>query len=230
MIGFYNYTELLTYLSLISASTGIALSFMGQGHPFIGMICLLFCAFCDSFDGKVARLKKDRTDIECKFGIQIDSLSDVIAFGVLPASIGMSLLFKSEYMYAAGGKWYQLVFTVAGFAIMAFFVLAALIRLAYFNVTEEERQKTESGPRKYYVGLPVTLSAIIMPIPFAVQMIVGALANVDITYVYFIVMLGVAFAFISKFHLKKPDLKMLVGMVIFGSVELAALILAFVLQ
>lgn len=230
MIGFYNYSELLTYLSLISASTGIAISFMGEGHPFIGMFFLLFCALCDSFDGRVARMKKDRTETECKFGIQIDSLSDIIAFGVLPACIGASLLFKSEYMYSAGGKWWQLVLTVAGFVIIAFFILAALIRLAYFNVTEEERQKTESGARKYYLGLPVTLGALLIPIPFTVQMIVSALTGLDLTYIYFIALLGIAVAFISKFHLRKPDLKILIGMIIFGTVELAALIVAFTLQ
>ena len=43
------------------------------------------------FDGKVARTKKDRTECEKKFGIQIDSLCDAICFGVLPVVIGYSV-------------------------------------------------------------------------------------------------------------------------------------------
>ena len=87
MIGFYDYTMLLTFCSLVSASTGIVISLLGQAHPFIGMFFLLFSGLCDAFDGKVARLKKNRTETECKFGIQIDSLSDVVAFGILPTTV-----------------------------------------------------------------------------------------------------------------------------------------------
>ncbi len=227
MIGFYNYTVLLTYISLMSASVGIAISFKS---PALGMFFLLFCALCDSFDGKIARLKKDRSETECKFGIQIDSLSDIVAFGVLPTCIGGGLLFKSKYMYFAGGRLYQLLFTVVGFAIMAFFVLAALIRLAYFNVTEEERQKNEGGARKYYLGLPVTLGALIMPIPFAFLTILGKFLNYDLTYIYFIAMILVAVAFISKFHLRKPTAKLLFAMIVFGCFELVALIVAFFIK
>ncbi len=229
MIGFYNYTVILTYLSLVFASTGIAFSFMESGHPFLGVICLLLCALCDSFDGKVARTKKDRTVSECKFGIQIDSLSDIIAFGVLPSCIGMSMLFRSEYMYKTGGEWWHLVFTVLALVICAAFTLAALIRLAYYNVTEEERQEEEEGVRKYYLGLPVTLGALMIPIPFALQMIVSKLTNVDITYVYFAVMLMIAIAFISKFKLGKPGKWKMTFMIIMGSLEIVALVAAALL-
>ena len=92
MIGFYDYTVILTYLSLLSGTTGIMLCLNGVGHPYLGMFFLLFSGLCDTFDGKVARSKKNRTEQMKKFGIQIDSLSDLVAFGVLPACIGISLL------------------------------------------------------------------------------------------------------------------------------------------
>ena len=87
MIGFYDYTVILTYLSILSGTTGIILCLNGIGHPYLGMFFLLFSGLCDTFDGKVARTKKNRTEKMKKFGIQIDSLSDLIAFGVLPACI-----------------------------------------------------------------------------------------------------------------------------------------------
>ena len=100
MIGFYDYTVVLTYLSLLSAGAGIVISLSGGGHPYIGCFCLLFCGLCDAFDGKVARTKQGRTRIEQNFGIQIDSLSDIVAFGVLPACIGAAVLRTSPQLQA----------------------------------------------------------------------------------------------------------------------------------
>ena len=92
MIGFYDYTVILTYFSLLSATSGIVVALSGGGHPYYGCLFLLFCGLCDAFDGKVARTKKGRTKMEKDFGIQIDSLSDLVAFGVLPACIGAALI------------------------------------------------------------------------------------------------------------------------------------------
>ena len=123
MIGFYDYTVILTYMSLASAVSGMACAY--SGHPIWATLCLLFCGLCDMFDGKVARTKKNRSDEEKAFGIQIDSLSDIVAFGVLPAVIAVTV---------TGCTWY-----ICAAAVV--YVLAGLIRLAYFNVTEEEMQK-----------------------------------------------------------------------------------------
>ena len=102
MIGIYDYTVILTYLSLLSAGTGIVVSLSGHGHPYWGIFFLLLCGLFDAFDGKVARTKANRTDMEKNFGIQIDSLADVIAFGVLPATIGIALLRNSTVLNDAG--------------------------------------------------------------------------------------------------------------------------------
>ena len=145
MIGFYDYTVVLTYFSLLSAMTGIIVSLSGSGHPYYGCLFLLFCGLFDAFDGKVARTKKGRTKMEMDFGIQIDSLSDLVAFGVLPACIGAALIRVSPYLTRvlegmtvrweiASGKFLL-------HACLVLYVLAALIRLAYYNVTEEERQQ-----------------------------------------------------------------------------------------
>ena len=52
------------------------------------VLCLVLSGICDAFDGIVARSKKDRTEEEKAFGIQLDSLCDVIAFGFFPAFFG----------------------------------------------------------------------------------------------------------------------------------------------
>ena len=70
MIGVYDYTVILTYLSLLSGASGIIVCLKGIGHPYLGMFFLLFSGLCDTFDGKVARSKKNRTEREKRFGIQ----------------------------------------------------------------------------------------------------------------------------------------------------------------
>ena len=91
MIGIWDYTVILTYGSLLSAVMGILVSLSGHGHPYFGVLFLLLCGLFDTFDGRVARSKKNRTKKEKDFGVQIDSLSDLVAFGVLPVCIGMGL-------------------------------------------------------------------------------------------------------------------------------------------
>ena len=73
MIGFYDYTVLLTYLGFASGVIGIYFSVLG--NPFAAIICLMFSGLCDMFDGKVARTKKRRTVEERNFGVQLDSLN-----------------------------------------------------------------------------------------------------------------------------------------------------------
>ena len=228
MIGFYDYTMLLTFCSLVSASTGIVISLLGNAHPFIGMFFLLFSGLCDAFDGKVARMKKDRTETENKFGIQLDSLSDVVAFGILPTCIGAALVHRSD-IFEFGKFGWGLVFSIICYTIMGLYALTAMIRLAYFNVTEEERQKVETGTRKYYLGLPVTSASLIFPAVLLVQFICDKFFNVDITFVYFAVMLITAIAFVTKFQLKKPGIRTIFAMVGIGIVEAAVMIVAYLL-
>lgn len=201
MLGFYNYTVILTYLSLVSSIIGISFTF--NNHIFGAIMCLMLSGFFDMFDGKVAKTRK-RTVEEKKFGIQIDSLCDLIAFGVLPSCIGYSLGLK---------KWW-------GIAIMIIFTLAALIRLAYFNVLEEERQKKTSETRKEYLGLPVTSVALILPIVYALK----SLFTAKFHLFYGMMLLIISFLFIYKFKVKKPSLKGMIIMTIFGVIEIAVLI------
>ena len=60
MIGYYDYTVILTYVSLLCTSVGIFQAIEGQFT--IAVICLALSGLCDMFDGKVARSKKNRTD------------------------------------------------------------------------------------------------------------------------------------------------------------------------
>lgn len=204
MIGYYNYTVILTYLSLISASFGTHLAF--RGEPVGALICLLLCGAFDSFDGMVARTKKGRTEEEKKFGIQIDSLVDMFSFGIFPAIIGYT-------MGLNGWLW---------FAIFALYAICAVSRLGYFNVAEEMRQKETTEKRKYYQGLPVTSSSLIFP---AVYLLKAAVGLGTMQGIYGIMMLVVALAFVIDFKVIKPGLKGILAMGVVGVFIFIGLIL-----
>lgn len=218
MLGFYDYTVILTYCSVISAVAGIIISLSGNGHPYIGVMFLMICGLCDTFDGRVARSKKNRTEKEKAFGVQIDSLSDLVAFGVLPVCIGMALYRRDIFeMLHDGIRSTPLSHIPYPIIILtsAIFVLCALIRLAYFNITAEETQSDALGDHKYYYGLPVTSTALIFP----TLMLLKYCLCINISLVYYIVLIIVAILFVAKFKLKKPGNKMIYVMILIGAIE-----------
>jgi len=193
MIGFYNYTVILTYVSLLISVQGIY--FAADGNLLYAMFCLLASGVCDMFDGMIARTRKNSTEEEKRFGIQIDSLCDVICFGVLPAVVGVK---------AVMGGGVNPVLQVITYILAGAFVVCALIRLAYFNVTEETRQATEGGHRKAYQGVPVTTVAMVFPMIYAVAPMINAVLPALTPWVY-PAFLGIcATAFILPVRVPKP--------------------------
>ena len=185
-IGVYDYTVLLTYLSLISSVFGMIQAL--NGNFTTAIFCLAFSGVCDAFDGRVARTKKNRTEDEKNFGIQLDSLCDVICFGLFPAMIC--------YLLGLNG--------IIGCTIISFYCLCAVIRLAFFNVMETNRQKTEDGCAKIYRGLPVTTISVILPLSFWMQFLIPA--SVFPVLLHFVLLIT-GFLFILDFKLRKPGLK-----------------------
>ena len=208
MIGFYNYTVILTYISLVISSVGIG--FAVTGNPFSAMLCLMASGVCDMFDGMIARTRKKSTEEEKRFGIQLDSLCDIVCFGVLPAAVGIAL---------AEGQ--STLLRVVSWGFGALFILGALIRLAYFNVTEETRQATEGGRRTHYMGVPVTTSAMIFPLVFALSLLLPAPLSL---WIYPAFILITALAFITPVKIPKSHGK---GLVVMGLIGLAEAALMF---
>ena len=197
MIGVYDYTVFATYAALVLGMSGIF--FAMDGNAFAATVCLMAAGFLDAFDGRIARTKKNRTELEKSFGIQLDSLNDLICFGVLPAAIGAS--------YGVRSVWYL--------AILIFFALAALIRLAYFNVTAE-MQEDKGAVRKYYLGVPVTTGALAVPLFWLIP---RALALTECYwYVGGLLVLGILF--ITPVKVKKAGLSGILAMTAVGLLEL----------
>lgn len=203
MIGYYNYTVIATYLGLFAAVFGIAN--VVQDELFMGIVCVIFAGLFDMFDGKIARMRRSTED-ERAFGIQLDSLTDLVAFGVLPAAIGYGLNGRAEWFIVP----------------MFFYVLTALIRLAYFNVSEYNRQQETSDVRHFYEGLPVTTAALIFPLVWCFKPLFASGGAFGLFYTA--VMVLTAVLFITPFKLKKPNLKGLLLFMVLGAVLFGVLI------
>ena len=179
MIGMWNKSVILTYIGMCFAVTGMMIAIGGYGINF-SFICFMVAGVCDLFDGAVAR-KCKRTEEEKAFGIQLDSLVDVIDFIALPITI-----------FAACGmtSLYQIVVYIV-------YAICAVARLGYFNVVTADENKAI----KYYTGLPVTYSALIFPVVYLVHSFMDA--NVFEIF-YTITILIVAALYVFKVKVIKP--------------------------
>lgn len=217
-IGYYDYTVVLTYLGFIISLCGIMQAINGQYLN--AVLCLMVTGICDMFDGAVAATKKNRTHQEKRFGIQIDSLSDLVSFGVFPALL----------VYEMSGK------ALAVGLVSIVYALCALIRLAYYNVLEEERQdritehlkemadqsmetQVMEEEKKVYVGLPVTFIAITLPAVYFFY---------DDNIMHANLWLGgllaiMAVAFVTPVKIQKPKVMGKIVLLILGVLEIIAM-------
>jgi CDP-diacylglycerol--serine O-phosphatidyltransferase len=137
---------ILPNLFTLSATfCGFAAIWLGSqaesGAQFYAAASLIaFAVFLDGFDGRVARM----VNAETKMGVQLDSLSDFLTFGVAPATLA----------YAWGLK----PFGVVGLLVAFVFAAGAMLRLARFNVEAEEVGGT--GPSRYFRGLPAPMAGM----------------------------------------------------------------------
>ncbi len=185
-IGFYDYTVILTYLSLVSAVLGMICA--GKDNFSSAILCLMASGVFDMFDGRVARSKKNRTADEKAFGIQLDSLVDVVSFGVFPGYL----------CYCMG------VDTLIGIAVICCYCICAVIRLAFFNVMEAKRQQVEDGCNQFYRGLPVTTISMIFP---GVYLLRNSLPSGAYPVVLVCMLAVVAFLFILDIPIRKLGAK-----------------------
>lgn len=131
--------NLFTVSSIFCGVYSITLS---AGEPtgdnfYRAAVAIFFGSFFDAFDGRVARLTRTQSD----FGVELDSLADVISFGVAPAIL--------VYKWALTGM------GISGIVISSIYAACGAIRLARFNVLAH----SESGTQRYFVGLPIPLAA-----------------------------------------------------------------------
>ena len=120
-------------------------------------LAIFFAIFFDAFDGRVARMTKTQSD----FGVQLDSLADVMSFGAAPGLL----------VY----KWALWPLGFLGFFLSFAFAACGALRLARFNVLA---QRGDKGSSRFFVGLPIPLAAgAIVALVIAHHRVVGGITD-----------------------------------------------------
>jgi len=148
MLRSYTPADLLTIgnASCGTISIFLCLDYLATANPrfvWIAFVLLPCALVCDVLDGYVARLDRQRQSL---LGADLDSLADVISFGVAPAVLGFTLGLR--------GGWDMLCLT--------YFVVCGVSRLARFNVTAAALSDSETGKVKYFEGTPIPTSIVIV--------------------------------------------------------------------
>ncbi|SFA95212.1 MULTISPECIES: CDP-diacylglycerol--serine O-phosphatidyltransferase [unclassified Bacillus (in: firmicutes)] len=140
-----------------------------NGNLKLSLLLIFIAAFADRFDGMTARKLK----IESSLGKQLDSMSDIISFGVAPA-----LLLYQGILHQLGAL---------GSFITISYIACGAFRLARFNIMED---------KGYFVGLPITVAGCLATLSFLLEPFLSL-------YFYIFYMMILSFLMISPFKLKK---------------------------
>jgi CDP-diacylglycerol--serine O-phosphatidyltransferase len=136
--------NLVTVLSIGVGLTGVRFAFEGRFETAVTMV--LVAAFLDGIDGRLARLMKATS----KFGAQMDSLADIVNFGVAPALVLYAFLLDR-----VGSP---------GWVAALLFAIGCGLRLARFNVLDEDLDRPP-WQGEYFVGVPAPAGAIVVMFP-----------------------------------------------------------------
>ncbi len=135
------FLELPDYVTLLGAIFSILSMLCSINHLFsTASILLILSAFCDYFDGKIARaIKRKHT----QFGEALDNVVDSVSFAIAPIIFGYSLGLRSPF----------------SIAVLLIFASACFLRLARFNCIKA---------KGFYIGMPVTYNNLIFPLSYLI--------------------------------------------------------------
>ncbi len=197
--------NMITLSSIFCGFDSIRMSATATGDDdyYRASLLLVYALFFDMLDGRVARLTKTQS----AFGLQIDSLADVISFGVAPALL----------VY----KWSLYQRTTLGLVVAFVFAAAGAVRLARFNVLSMGESGQPTKPGKYIVGLPVPGAAgILISLVVANHAIGGELAGPKYVLPMMVLTGFLAFLMVSTIRFRSfKDLRLnarTVGLVLFA--------------
>lgn len=141
-LGKLNLSNALTLFSLFFGAVGVGFSFIGESQYTVVSLIIASIGYMFSYRFQIMF---EREDADISFGIELDAFSKSVVFALLPASLLISLSFGS-------------VFSVI---VSSLYILAVIIRLAYFNQAIDFQEETKEGTTR---GLPLEASSLIIPI------------------------------------------------------------------
>ncbi len=169
--------NLITVLAICAGLSGIRLAFENRFETAVVMV--LIAAFLDGIDGRVARMLKATS----KFGAQMDSLADIVNFGVAPA------LVLYAYILDLGGS--------PGWIAALLFAIACGLRLARFNVLDEDLTRP-AWQGEYFVGVPAPAGAVVVLLPVYLMFIGAIEPNRTVALASAVYAVAIAFLLVSR--------------------------------
>ncbi|MCL6706875.1 phosphatidylcholine/phosphatidylserine synthase [Pseudomonas sp. R2.Fl] len=136
--------NLITVVAICAGLTGIRLAFENRYE--LAVVMVLAAAFLDGIDGRIARMMRATS----KFGAQMDSLADIVNFGVAPALVLYVFILDQARSL--------------GWIAALIYAIAAGLRLARFNVMDEREHKAV-WQSEYFVGVPAPAGAFLVLLP-----------------------------------------------------------------
>lgn len=185
VIGYLNLPNAITLIGMLFALASISLSL--QGALAYSLAAMLAAGVCDLLDGAAAR-RTPRTDQQRQFGQALDSLVDVVSFGVAPLA----------FLYALQTA-PSLALNLCAFLYLA----AAVLRLSYFSVHGLAEEAAGQGKSKYYTGMPVTYAAFLLPASAALASLLPWQSAQE--WLRCAWLLAVGSLFVSQWRFKKPS-------------------------
>ena len=173
----------LTSLSLICGFVSIIFSL--ESHFTFASWAIILSVIFDGLDGQVAR----KNPIPSEFGKELDSLVDVVSFGIAPSILGYIFVYRQFYFWAILALFLYLLFSV--------------IRLAKFNITPKEKLVN------YFYGLPTTVSGGILA---SFILIYRKYTQLPPPRIFLFIVISLAFLMVSKLrYLNLEGLKQVLG-------------------
>lgn len=202
-IGFINLANVITLGGLCSAAIAI---FSAANHNYcLALTFFLIAGICDMTDGTAARKsKKSRTDRVKVYGIQLDSLCDMVSFGVTPCLISWFLGYDS----------------FLDIIVYLLFFIASATRLAYFNTLTMENKDLSS---KHFIGMPIPFSCF--STAFLMMLLSFGISPSAMAWAFRFVFLLVAMLYVLRVKIPKPPLKIAA---IFGGIIAVVYIIAMI--
>ena len=199
IIGIYRDCDFVTMISSLFGIVGIILAL--KGEIYLAIFSLIMSGICDSFDGVLAR-RHDNSKKEMIYGCEMDSLSDIMCFGVLPTVISICDGINMWWAYI----------------IYALYILAGLIRLAYYNTLYH----VEEDSKGYFIGIPITSVAIVYPIFWTIFRFKNLLYSNIVIPIMFLIL---SILYIIRVKIKKVNTKGKIALAILGIAFITAIIL-----
>ena len=201
VIGYYNLANFVTILGLLCSLLSCFL--IEQGHYTLAMVAFSSAGLCDMMDGRIARANPAAGKRVRYYGVQLDSLCDVVSFGVVPCFMA--------YWLGYNGTFDILIYLL--------FAFCGATRLANFNM--EVALDSPNLKSNKFTGVPIPFTVPVFPLLLIIHLLVGH----PVYWLFRLVLVLIAIGFILRIRIPKPTGRTQLILVVYQLIVLLALLI-----